>query len=61
MPTEFQMPDFYDSQNKETKVIIAAIFEKSTDLGNASTLETTLFHEFRKIFSNHNEHKVIVE
>ncbi|PAV87313.1 hypothetical protein WR25_09424 [Diploscapter pachys] len=27
-----RMPDFYDSQNKEIKMIIAAIFEKSTDL-----------------------------
>ena len=55
------MPDFYDSQNEEIKVIIAAIFEKSTDLGNANTSETTLFHEFRKICSNHNEHKASVE
>ena len=55
------MPDFYNSQNKETKVIIAAIFEKSTDLGNASTLETALFHEFRKLYSSHNEHKANVK
>ena len=34
------MPDFYDSQNKEIKMIIAAIFEKSTDLGNANTLKS---------------------
>ena len=57
------MPDFYDSQNKEIKMIIAAIFEKSTDLGNANTNtpETTLFHGFRRICSNHNEHEVSVE
>ena len=57
------MPDFYDFQNNEIKMIIAGIFEKSTDLGNANTNtpETTLFHEFRRICSSHNEHKVIVE
>ncbi|PAV56061.1 hypothetical protein WR25_01098 [Diploscapter pachys] len=27
-----KMPDFYDSQNNEIKMIIAAIFEKSADL-----------------------------
>ena len=55
------MPDFYDSQNNEIKMIIAAIFEKSTDLGNADIPETALFHEFRRIRSNHNEHKASVE
>ena len=57
------MPDFYDSQNEEIKMIIASIFEKSTDLGNpnTNTPETTLFHEFRRICSNHNEHEVSVE
>ena len=55
------MPDFYDSQNKEIKMIIAGMFEKSTDLGNAHTSETTLFHELRRICSNHNEHKANAE
>ena len=55
------MPDFYDSQNKEIKMIIAAIFEKSTDLGNANIPETILFHGFRRICSNYNEHQVIIE
>ena len=51
------MPDFYNFQNKEIKMIIAAIFKESSDLGNPNTniLETTLFHEFRRICSNHNE------
>ena len=53
------MPDFYDSQNDHIKKIITAMFEKYTDLGNANTNtpETTLFHEFRRICSNHNEHE----
>ena len=55
------MPDFYDFQNDDIKKIIIAIFEKYTNLGNANTPETTLFHEFRRICSNHNEHGVIVE
>ena len=57
------MPDFYDSQNKEIKMIIAGMFKESTDLGNANTNtpETTLFHEFRRICSNHDEHKASVE
>ena len=57
------MPDFYDSQNNDIKMIIAGMFEKSIGLGNVNTNtpETTLFHEFRRICSNHNEHKVIVE
>ena len=57
------MPDFYDSQSEEIKMIIAAIFEKSADLGNANINipEITLFHEFRRICPSPNEHKVIVE
>ena len=56
------MPDFYDSQNKEIKIIIAGMFEKFTDLGNANTNKIeTLFHEFRRICSNHNEHKANAE
>ena len=55
------MPDFYDSQNREIKIIIAGVFKEFTDLGNANTPETALFHGFRRICSNHNEHKVIVE
>ena len=47
------MPSFYDSQNKEIKMIIAGMFKESTDLGNANTSETTLFYEFRRICSNH--------
>ena len=43
------MPDFYDSQNEEIKMVIAGMFEKYTDLGNANTPETTLFHKFRRI------------
>ena len=35
------MPNFYNSQNKEIKTIVAAIFEKFTDLGNTNTPETT--------------------
>ena len=35
------MPDFYDSQNDHIKNIIAAIFEKYTDLGNVNTPATT--------------------
>ena len=31
------MPDFYNSQNEEIKIIIAGMFEKFTDLGNANT------------------------
>ena len=53
------MPDFYNFQNKEIKKIIAGIFEKYTDLGNTNTNtpETTLFYEFRRICSDHNEHE----
>ena len=49
------MQNFYDSQNEEIKKIIAGMFEKYTDLGNTNTNtpETTLFHEFRRICSNH--------
>ena len=55
------MPDFYDSQNKEIKMIIALTFKESTDLGNENTPATTLFREFRRIRSSHDEHKVIAE
>ena len=57
------MPDFYDFQNDHIKKIITTIFKESTDLGsaNTNTPETTLFHEFRRLYSNHNEHKVIAE
>ena len=55
------MPDFYDSQNEGIKMIIALTFRESTDLGNTNTPETALFHEFRRICSNHNEHKASVE
>ena len=57
------MPDFYDFQNDHIKEAITAMFEKYTDLGNTNTNtpETTLFHEFRRICSNHNEHEIIIE
>ena len=55
------MPDFYDSQNDHIKELITAMFEKYTDLGSVNASETTLFHEFRRICSNHNEHKASVE
>ena len=31
------MPDFYDSQSEEIKMVIAGIFKEFTDLGNANT------------------------
>ena len=33
------MPDFYNSQNEEIKMVIAGMFEKYTDLGSTNTPE----------------------
>jgi len=37
------MPDFYDSQNEEIKIIIAEMNERFSDLGNANTPEHSTF------------------
>ena len=55
------MPGFYDFQNDHIKKMITATFKETTDLGSANAPETTLFHEFRRIYSNHNEHKASVK
>ena len=55
------MPSFYESQSEKIKMVIAGIFKEFTDLGNANTPETTLFYGFRRICSDHNEHKANVK
>ena len=42
------MPDFYDSQNEEIKMIIAGMNEGFTDLGNANTPEHSTFMSLKE-------------